>query len=48
MFDRTNGEIDFRYPFFALHSEKIESWKQEECPQCIQHIPLTKRGSTGK
>ena len=48
MFDRTNGEIDFRYPFFALHSEKIESWEQEECPQCIQHIPLTKRGSTGK
>ena len=48
MFDRTKGEIDFRYPLFALHSEKIESWKQEECPQCIQHIPLTKRGSTGK
>jgi len=48
MFDRTNGEIDFRYPFFALHSEKIESWEEEDCPQCVQRIPLTKRGSTGK
>ena len=48
MFDRANGEIDFGYPFFALHSEKIESWDQEECPQCMQRIPLTKRGSTGK
>ena len=48
MFDRASGNIDFQYPFFALHSEKIESWEQEECPQCIQHIPLTKRGSTGK
>jgi len=48
MFDRTNGEIDFRYPFFALHSEKIESWEEEDCPQCVERIPLTKRGSTGK
>ena len=48
MFDRANGEIDFGYPFFALHSEKIESWDQEECPQCMALIPLTKRGSTGK
>ena len=48
MFDRANGEIDFGYPFFALHSEKIESWDQGECPQCMALIPLTKRGSTGK
>ncbi len=48
MFDRTDGEIDFGYPFFALHSEEIESWEQEECPQCLQGVPLTKRGRTGK
>lgn len=48
MFDRTGGDIEFGYPFFALHSEKIESWEQGECPQCLQSVPLTKRGRTGK
>ncbi|SVC52568.1 uncharacterized protein METZ01_LOCUS305422, partial [marine metagenome] len=48
MFDRTNGEIDFGHPFFAIHSEKIESWEEGGCPQCMQQIPITKRGSTGK
>ena len=48
MFDRTNGEINFNYPYFALHSEKIKSWNLEDCPQCKNDIPFTKRGMTGK
>jgi len=48
IFDRTGGEIEFDYPFHSVHSEKIKSWEQNNCPQCIQSVPITKRGSTGK
>jgi len=48
MFDRTGGTLDFGYPFYALHSEKIKSWEQSDCPLCKQKVPFTKRGSTGK
>jgi len=48
MFDRSGGETNFGIPTVALHSETIESWKQEECPLCHNNIPMTQRGRTGK
>ena len=48
MFDRTNRGINFKYPYFPLHTEKMYSWEHEDCPQCKNGIPLTNRGRTGK
>ena len=47
--DRSGGKADFGdVPSTALLKMNVETYKPEECPLCNNHIPLTKRGSTGK
>lgn len=47
--DRSNGRVNFGdVPSTALLKLDVETYTPEQCPLCQQHIPLTKRGSTGK
>ncbi|MCD6205337.1 MAG: orotate phosphoribosyltransferase [Candidatus Marinimicrobia bacterium] len=48
LIDRSGGKIDFGFPHFSLVSLDIPSYEPEKCPQCLQNIPLTSRGRTGK
>ncbi len=48
LIDRSDGKIDFGFPFFSLVSLDIPSYEPDDCPQCAQNIPLTSRGRTGK
>ncbi len=47
--DRSAGKVDFSgIPYKALLTLDIQAYRPENCPLCAQHIPLTKRGRTGK
>ena len=47
--DRSGGKVDFGdVPSTALLHMNVETYKPEECPLCKNHVPITKRGSTGK
>ncbi len=44
--DRSNGKVDFGYPFKSLLSIEIASYEKEECPLCKEgKIPAIKPGS---
>ena len=47
--DRSGGKADFGdVPATALLKMNVETYKPEDCPLCKNHVPITKRGSTGK
>lgn len=45
MLDRSNGEVRFDYPFYALATVAADSWDEADCPLCARGEPLTQRGS---
>ncbi|WP_201024156.1 orotate phosphoribosyltransferase [Tepidibacillus decaturensis] len=46
--DRSNGNVDFGYPFHALLSMEVESFSKESCPLCLEgKHPAIKPGSRG-
>ena len=46
--DRSPKGIDFGYPSTAILNLPSESYMPDNCPSCMQGIPLTERGRTGK
>ena len=40
LIDRTAGEADLGLPLFACHAMSIASFAPEECPLCVQGLPL--------
>jgi orotate phosphoribosyltransferase len=47
--DRSNGKVDFGYPFVALLSLEIISYPADECPLCAAgELPAVKPGSRNK
>lgn len=47
--NRSGGTADFGgVPSHALLELTVPTFKPEECPLCEAHVPMTKRGSTGK
>ena len=46
--DRSNGKVDFGYPFSSLLSLEIEAYEVEACPLCKEgSLPAIKPGSRG-
>ena len=43
--DRSSGPVDFGARFEALARINIKTYKEEGCPLCKDHIPVTKPGS---
>jgi len=43
--DRSNGNVDFGYPYYSLLSMDIKSYDKEDCPLCKTEMPLVKPGS---
>ncbi len=43
--DRSNGKVDFGYPFFPTLRLDAKSYSADECELCKKNIPLTKPGS---
>ena len=46
LIDRSTENIDFGIPFFSCHRVDIVAYEPEECPLCVQKIPLVKPGSS--
>lgn len=46
--DRSNGTFHPDYEWHALYTADVEQFQPEECPLCIQNIPMTARGRSGK
>lgn len=45
MLDRSNGSVEFKYPYFALATVAADSWEPDNCPLCADGKGLTQRGS---
>ncbi len=45
MLDRSNGNVKFDYPFYALTTVAADSWEPDACPMCAKGEELTQRGS---
>jgi orotate phosphoribosyltransferase len=43
--DRSNGLVEFNYPFKALLPIDIKSYKANHCKLCQKEIPITRPGS---
>jgi len=43
--DRSDAKIDFGAPFKPLAKVMVETFKEDQCPLCKKHIPITKPGS---
>ena len=43
--DRSDGKTNFGVSFEALAKIKIDTVKEEDCPLCKEHIPITRPGS---
>ncbi|MDD5766550.1 MAG: orotate phosphoribosyltransferase [Candidatus Marinimicrobia bacterium] len=48
LIDRSGGKVNFGFPYFPLVKLDIPTFKPDACPKCLQGIPLTSRGRTGK
>ena len=46
--NRSVDEINFGYNFKSLLKYPIQSYDSIECPECLQDIPMTQRGRSGK
>jgi orotate phosphoribosyltransferase len=45
LLDRSNGTVEFNFPFKPLATVAADSWPPEECPLCAKGMALTQRGS---
>lgn len=45
MLDRSNGTVNFDYPFLPLATVSADSWLPDKCPLCARGESLTQRGS---
>lgn len=45
--DRSNGNVDFGYPYRALLSMEVTSYPADDCPICKTGVPAYKPGSRG-
>lgn len=43
--DRSNGKVEFDYPFKPLVQLKVDSYKKDECKLCEKGISINKPGS---
>lgn len=43
--DRSNGEVEFDYPFKPLVQLQVDSYKKDECKLCEKGVPINKPGS---
>ncbi|HKJ66832.1 MAG TPA: phosphoribosyltransferase family protein, partial [bacterium] len=46
--DRSNGAFGPDVEWSALYTAAVENYQPDECPLCVQNIPLTSRGRSGK
>ncbi len=46
--DRSNGKSEFGYPFKPLVTMNVEAYSENEMPEWLLKIPVTKPGSTNK
>lgn len=46
--DRSNGKVDFGYPFYSLLPLEVISYEAKDCPLCEKGLPLVKPGSRTK
>ena len=46
--DRSEKNIEFNAPFTSLLSLPTQSWENDQVPDWLNEVPLTKPGSTGK
>jgi orotate phosphoribosyltransferase len=44
--DRSDKPLDFGVPLFSCVRSVTVTYKPEECPLCVAHVPLVKRGSS--
>ena len=45
--DRSGGAVRFGdYPLYPLVSMNVEAWPADDCPLCVEGIPVTKPGTT--
>jgi orotate phosphoribosyltransferase len=40
LIDRTGGSVDFGVPFFACLTLDLPSYDPQECPLCVENVPL--------
>ncbi|MDP9351628.1 MAG: orotate phosphoribosyltransferase [Chloroflexota bacterium] len=45
--DRSGGSADAGTSYWAALSLEVEAFTPEQCPQCAQGVPLTRRGTSG-
>lgn len=45
--DRSNGKVDFGYPYRALLTMEVVSYEADACPLCKTGMPAYKPGSRG-
>lgn len=43
--DRSGGTVDFGIPAKSLLQLQVQTYQQDNCPLCQNHVPMTKRGS---
>jgi len=43
--DRSSTQIDFGVPFRPLAKVEVETFEEDKCPLCKNHVPITKPGS---
>ncbi|MBN2587940.1 MAG: orotate phosphoribosyltransferase [Candidatus Fermentibacteraceae bacterium] len=46
--DRTGGNLELEVPYRSLLTVEAVSWNEEECPLCMDEVPITVPGSSGK
>ncbi len=46
--DRSDKKLDFGFPFCSLLELSVESWEENNIPDWLEKIKITKPGSTGK
>ena len=46
--DRNDKKKIFNYPYETLLNFPVQSWDEDECPNWLKKIPISKPGSTGK
>lgn len=46
--DRTAGKLELGVPYRALLSVEAVSWQADECPLCLEGVPVTAPGASGK
>ena len=46
--DRNDKKKIFSYPYETLLNFPVQSWDEDECPNWLNKIPISKPGSTGK